>query len=56
MIDEPLDPDLMVEPHRCPSGYVLRQREWGDRANCTENCRDCEIARREVPLHKENDK
>ena len=56
MTDEPLAPDLMTQQYRCPSGYVLRQREWHDRATCTGCCRDCEVARREVPLHKEAEK
>lgn len=55
MMDEPLDPALTTEPQLCPCGYVLRKREWGTKANCKDDCRDCEIARRHVIKVKGDD-
>ena len=55
-MDERLDKELMEKPFHCPKGHVMRQREWGDPSICTGYCKDCEIERRETPLHKEEPK
>jgi len=32
--------------HRCPAGYILRRREWGERTDCKDDCTACPIKQR----------